>query len=95
MSKRYLLRRYLGWTEGEIAENERMWREERSRNIPADKADELIGGGGGTGLSDIGITSSGIDNMAPEIDNIEAELDGMGDVEATPDAGPAPSSSEQ
>lgn len=95
VSKRYLLRRYLGWTEGEIAENERMWREERSRNIPAAKDDELIGGGGGTGLSDIGITSSGIDNMAPEIDNIEAELDGMGDVEATPDAGPAPSSSEQ
>ena len=29
VSKRYLLKRYLGWTEGEMAENERMWREER------------------------------------------------------------------
>lgn len=85
VSKRYLLRRYLGWTEGEVAENERMWREERSRTAPADKNDDLIGGSAGANLSDIGITSSGIDNMATEIDNIDAELDDMGEADSAPD----------
>jgi hypothetical protein len=65
VSKRFILKRYLGWTEAELAENERMWKEERSRltkSIPAEQG----GGSSSTGLSDIGITSSGIDNMAPE-----------------------------
>lgn len=64
VSKRYLLKRYLGWTEGEMAENERMWREERSRTLATSSA--VATSGGTAGLSDIGITSSGIDNMAPE-----------------------------
>lgn len=65
VSKRFILKRYLGWTEAELAENERMWKEERSRlskSFPAEQG----GGSSSTGLSDIGITSSGIDNMAPE-----------------------------
>ena len=65
VSKRYLLKRYLGWTEGEMAENERMWREERSRTL-ATTSNAVAASGGTAGLSDIGITSSGIDNMAPE-----------------------------
>jgi hypothetical protein len=63
VSKRFILKRYLGWTEAELAENERMWKEERSRLT---KTFDAAGGSSPTaGLSDIGITSSGIDNMAP------------------------------
>lgn len=79
VSKRFILKRYLGWTEAELAENERMWKEERSRLTktfaPEAGAGGLGGGLGGmsggsapAGLSDVGITSSGIDDMAPEGD---------------------------
>lgn len=62
VSKRFILKRYLGWTEGELAENERMWKEERRRlSKPSDAA---VGGSAPAGLSNVGITSSGIDNMA-------------------------------
>lgn len=64
VSKRFILKRYLGWTEGELAENERMWKEERSRLSKS----STPGQGGNMGapaasLSDVGITSSGIDSM--------------------------------
>jgi len=65
VSKRFILKRYLGWTEAELAENERMWKEERSR-LTKTFAPELAGGSAPAGLSDVGITSSGIDDMAPE-----------------------------
>lgn len=71
VSKRFILKRYLGWTEAELEENERMWKEERSRltkTFAPGGAGGLGGVGGGSapaGLSDVGITSSGIDNMAP------------------------------
>jgi hypothetical protein len=69
VSKRFILKRYLGWTEGELAENERMWKEERSR-LTKTFAPEQTGAGGSpaSGLSDVGITSSGIDDMSPEDD---------------------------
>ena len=67
VSKRFILKTYLGWSEEQLAENERMWKEERSRltkSIPQ----ETGMGSPTTGLSDVGITSSGIDGMAPETD---------------------------
>lgn len=80
VSKRYILKRYLGWSPSEINENEKMWKEERSRLTKSFDQDQpmgaggaggvgMPGGGGGSapaGLSDVGITSSGIDSMAPE-----------------------------
>jgi hypothetical protein len=77
VSKRFILKRYLGWTEGELAENEKMWKEERSRLKTSSTAGQqggAMGGLGGMGmggdlgsapggLSDVGITSSGIDGM--------------------------------
>lgn len=73
VSKRFILKRYLGWTEAELAENERMWKEERSRltkTFAPDAGGASLGGMSGgsapAGLSDVGITSSGIDDMAPE-----------------------------
>ena len=77
------MKRYLGWTEAELAENERMWKEERSRLTKTFAPDAGVGGMGGgsapTGLSDVGITSSGIDDMAPDEDGVEgADLAGAG-----------------
>jgi hypothetical protein len=75
VSKRFILQRYLGWTPAELAENERMWREERSRMTKMTTPDAA--GSAPSGLSDMGITSSGIDGMAPE--------EGMDDMEGMPD----------
>ncbi len=53
-----------------MMENERMWKEERSRLTKTFAPDAgPVGAGAGSptaGLSDVGITSSGIDGMAPE-----------------------------
>jgi hypothetical protein len=64
VSKRFILKTYLGWSEEQLAENERMWKEERSRLTKTFAPDSS--GGASSGLSDVGITSSGIDDMAPE-----------------------------
>lgn len=79
ISKRYLLKTYLAWTEAQMEENERMWKEERSR-LTKTFAPEPVGGGAPSGLSDVGITSSGIDDMAPEdgIDGGDADLGDAG-----------------
>ena len=59
ISNRFALKRFLGMTDEEIAENERLWREENDENIetPAtDAAGEMRGGGiSGAGMeSDLG-----------------------------------------
>ncbi len=77
VSKRFILKRYLGWTEAELAENERMWKEERSRLTKTFAPEPGMGGSAPAGLSDVGITSSGIDDMAPEGD-MPGEEAGMG-----------------
>lgn len=65
VSKRFILKTYLGWSEEQLAENERMWKEERSRLTKTFAPDQ--GTGSPTaGLSDVGITSSGIDGMTPD-----------------------------
>ena len=66
VSKRYILKTYLAWTEEQIAENERMWKEERSRLTKTFAPEQQGIGSAPSGLSDVGITSSGIDDMAPE-----------------------------
>ena len=48
ISNRFALKRFLGMTEEELAENERLWREENDENItppPTDAAGELRGAG--------------------------------------------------
>lgn len=79
ISRRYLLKTYLAWTDAQLAENERMWKEERSR-LTKTFAPEPIGGSAPAGLSDVGITSSGIDDMAPEDDEMSGGMEpDMGD----------------
>lgn len=79
VSKRFILKTYLGWSEEQLAENERMWKEERSRLTKTNAPDATGAGSAPAGLSDVGITSSGIDDMAPE--------DDMGDVTGMDDMG--------
>lgn len=64
VSKRFILKEYLGWTDAQLEENERMWKEERSR-LTKTFAPVQAGGSPAAGLSDVGITSSGIDDMTP------------------------------
>lgn len=88
VSKRFILKRYLGWTEEELAENERMWKEERSRLSKKYGSDGSLPSGNGTSapaqLSDVGITSSGIDGMSPEADAVDdsSEFDSDPDTSA-------------
>lgn len=86
VSKRYILKTYLGWTEAQISENERMWKEERSR-LTKTFAPEPSGGSPAAGLSDVGITSSGIEGMVPDAEEempmggpevSDSEMDGFG-----------------
>jgi hypothetical protein len=80
VSKRFILKTYLGWTEEQLAENERMWKEERSRLTKTIAPEAGMGGGSApSGLSDVGITSSGIDDMSPE-DIESGDMEG-GDME--------------
>jgi hypothetical protein len=54
MSKRFLLQRYLGLSEEEIVENEKMWREERDTNVDLQTTQ-------GQDLRSIGITPAGLE----------------------------------
>jgi hypothetical protein len=68
VSNRFALERFLGLTKEEIAENERLWREENDETIqptPADAAAEMRG---------VGISSAGMDaDLAGAEDEIPAE----------------------
>jgi hypothetical protein len=86
ISKRFVLKTYLAWTEQQMEENERMWKEERSRLTKTFAPDAGAGSGMGSptsGLSDVGITSSGIDGMSPEGDMGGEAPEGGGGVSDT------------
>jgi|TARA_X000000950_G_scaffold280256_1_gene374526 hypothetical protein len=98
MSNRFAMSRYLGLSEQEIAENERMWREENDENLappPADASGEMRG----AGISSAGISAdlSGAEDI---IGDEEAPIEGGADAppETTTDtagtgAGPTPDES--
>jgi hypothetical protein len=68
MSKRFAMKRFLGMSDEEMAENERMWAEENGKSEPiaTDSSGELRG----AGISQAGIESDlgdlGDDTMPPE-----------------------------
>jgi hypothetical protein len=82
LSKRFAMKRFLGMTEDEVKENERLWREENGANIkaPADAQSQLRG---------IGVTPGG---MAADAGGQEAEapLDMAAAAEPGADAAAAP-----
>ncbi len=81
ISKRFALKRYLGWSEEEMNENERLWKEEKGvkkgKGVPEEEQ----------GLSGAGITASGIEGMAPEGGFEEAGDEEFGDDEFADEAG--------
>lgn len=80
ISKRFALEKYLGWTKDEIAENERMWREENAEKVKSKT-------GSMTGPDSPGLSSLGIRPPPP------MEPGGAPPIEAAPtepNAGAAP-----
>ena len=84
ISKRFALKRYLGLTEEEIAENERLWAEEKGESVPehTDSQGEL---------RSVGLSMAGIQSDVQASDTEEAP-EGMtppgGEAAAPPAAGP-------
>ena len=79
LSKRFAMKRFLGMTEDEVKENERLWREENGANLtaPADAQSQLRG---------IGVTPGGMAADAGAQD-AEAPLDMAAAAEPGADAG--------
>ena len=84
VSNRYAMKRFLGLTDSEVAENERMWREENDESLnlaPTDASAEMRGAGvSGAGIeADLG---AGVDE-APDTTDPTVEPEGQtGDPEA-------------
>jgi hypothetical protein len=87
MSKRFAMKRFLGMSDEEMAENERMWAEENGKGsaIPTDSSGELRGAGiSSAGIeSDLGDLSD--DTAPPEVGGADI----TGGMPAAPGAAPA------
>ena len=84
ISKRFALKRFLGLSDEELAENERMWAEENgeSTSVDTDSVSEMRG---------IGISQAGIQSDASMAQTPELPADGAGAMAgATPDASTQP-----
>jgi hypothetical protein len=73
MSKRFALKRYLGLTDEEIAENERMWSEENGKadTIPTDASGEMRGAGISQAGIEADIGALADDEAPPEVGGAE------------------------
>ena len=83
MSKRYALERYLGWTQADILENEKMWKEENAKKVK-DKTGTSPMDDQQVGLGGIGIKPE----MEPELGG--AEITGLPEPELPPETVPEP-----
>jgi hypothetical protein len=74
MSKRFAMKRFLGMTDEELAENERLWSEENGKGstVPTDSSGELRG----AGISSAGIESDLADLSDEETPPDSAEMPG-------------------
>ena len=77
ISNRFAMKRFLGMTDEELAENERLWREENDEDLTA------MPGSADAELRDAGISGA---NISDDMDNAEDELEGTAGSE---DAGTA------
>ena len=90
ISNRFAMKRFLGMSEEELAENERMWKEENSENImpyETDAATEMRG----VGINSAGISADidGAEDIAADGGTPEVGGDDAGPETATGDAGAA------
>jgi hypothetical protein len=80
ISNRFAMKRFLGMTDEELAENERLWREENDEELTA------MPGSADAELRDAGISGA---NISDDIDNSEDELEASaGSEDAGTDSGP-------
>jgi len=84
ISNRFALKRFLGLTDEEVAENEKLWREENDETLdaaPSDASAEMRG----AGISSAGISDDleGIEDEAPAEGGEEGGLDAEGPETAT------------
>jgi hypothetical protein len=92
ISNRYALKRFLGMSDSEVAENERMWREENDEMInlsPTDASAEMRGAGVTGGGIDADL-DAGVDTVDDTIDpTVEPAADaGGGGTDVAPEAPP-------
>src|SRR5210317_1187383 len=89
VSNRFAMKRFLGMTDEEIAENERLWREENDENLDQPSTD-ASGEMRGAGISSAGISSDlgGIEDTSAE--EPATEMGGDEIAGATPEAGAEP-----
>jgi hypothetical protein len=80
ISNRFALKRFLGMTEEELAENERLWKEENAENL------DPLPGDASAEMRDAGISSAGIEGDLGGIED-EVETDTPADDGGT-DSGP-------
>ena len=78
ISKRYALKRYLGWTEQEMIENEKLWKEEQSDGVPGSEGGVAPGG---AGLRQVGVNSADFADFEGD-ENLEEFSDDTSDIEA-------------
>jgi|GEM_PF-1332165 len=94
ISNRFALKRFLGLTEEEIAENERLWLEENEDDVN-------VGNDPSAEMRDAGVSAAGIEsdlgNLEDEMDMGEEPMDGgnLDDIETTTDQTVGPSGSGQ
>ena len=74
ISNRFAMKRFLGMTDQEIAENERLWREENEENLEMPETD-ASGEMRGTGISSAGIEDD-LGTGEEEIPDTDAAMDG-------------------
>jgi len=77
MSKRFMMKKYLGLTEMEMAENEKMWHEERGSDEPTTQIQ-------GADLRTVGVTPGAINTDLDTVSDIEASQGGPGEVGGGP-----------
>jgi len=75
MSNRFAMKRFLGLSEEEIAENERLWREENEENIQELTSDDLSGEMRMAGMSGADLAGDAGD-LESELDDAGAAIDG-------------------
>jgi hypothetical protein len=82
ISKRFAMKRFLGLSQEEIAENEDMWREENGMNLKAPSASSELRSGG--------ITSGGMDSDISNLGSAGAAPEGMEQGDPAAEAAGAP-----
>ena len=78
ISNRFAMKRFLGMTEEEIAENERLWREENIENLEVPQTDAS------GELRTAGVSGAGIDSDVEGAEDVDLSNDSVEGGEATP-----------